>query len=191
MVVPPPVTLAPFTADLLAVVQPWYRNPEVVRRLGGREWPERELQLLESGIGDMFRGRRVMRTHSWVAFDGSGSAVAKIGGEVYDRWCRYTEGPDGSVVDAVERGPAMGLAYVVDPRRWRRGFGTAALFAAMHAPEVADVVLLAAGIEPDNVASARCAAAAGLVPDTAVPDWEGIVYHIRRREPAENSGSIP
>jgi len=100
---------------------------------------------------------------------------------VYDRWCRYSEGPDGPVIEAVEPGPAMGLAYVVDPRRWRRGFGTATLHAVMDAVEVADVVLFAAGIEPGNVASARCATAAGLLADTAVPDWEGIIYHLRRR----------
>jgi hypothetical protein len=38
----------------------------------------------------------------------------------------------------------------------------------MVAAEVADVVLFAARIKPDNVASARCAIAVGLVPDTAV-----------------------
>ncbi|NMO52896.1 GNAT family N-acetyltransferase [Actinoplanes sp. TBRC 11911] len=181
MVNPPQVSLVPFTADSLAVVQPWFRHPEVSRWLGGPDWPAHELQLLDSGIGEMFRGRRVLRTHSWVALDATGQAVAHIGGEVYDRWSRYAETPAGPVVDAVEPGPAMGFAYVVDPRRWRRGYGTAALLAAMAAPEVADVVLFAAGIEPDNLASVRCAAAASLVPDTRVPDWEGMVHHIRRR----------
>jgi RimJ/RimL family protein N-acetyltransferase len=184
MTVPPPVVLSPFTEDLLTVVQPWFRHPEVARWLGGPDWPARALELQDSGIGETFRGRQVLRTHSWVAFDSSGDAIAQVGGEVYDRWCRYAETPDGPVIDAVEPGPAMGLAYVVDPRRWRQGFGTAALLAAIHAPEVADVVLFAAGIEPDNVPSARCAAAAGLTPDTALPDWEGMIYHIRRHTPA-------
>jgi RimJ/RimL family protein N-acetyltransferase len=112
-----------------------------------------------------------------VAFNASGDAVAHVGGEVYDRWCRYTETPDGPVINAVERGPAMGLAYVVDPQRWRRGFGTAALLAAINAAEVADVVLFAAGIEPDNLPSARCATAAGLTPDTAVPDGKNDLLH--------------
>ena len=171
------VTLRPFTAELLAVVRPWFHHPEVRRWLGGPEWPARGLAMAGTGIGDVFRGRRVLRTHSWVAFDEAGAAVAYIGGEVYDRWCRYTEGPD----DAVEPGPAMGLAYVVDPRRWQSGFGTATLRAVLAAPEVADVVLFAAGIEPGNVASARCATAAGLLPQTTTPDWEDMIYHIHRR----------
>jgi RimJ/RimL family protein N-acetyltransferase len=177
------VVLVPFTDDLLPVVQPWFHHPEVARWLGGTEWPARALELRDSGIGETFRGRQVMRTHSWVASTTAGEAVALIGGEVYDRWCRYTETPDGPVIEAVERGPAMGLAYVVNPLRWRQGFGTAALLAAMHAPEVSDVVVFAAGIEPDNIPSTRCAAAAGMTPDTALPDWEGMIYYIRRHNP--------
>jgi RimJ/RimL family protein N-acetyltransferase len=174
------VTLVPFTADLLAAVQPWFTHPEVRQRLGGPQWPAREFAL-GSGPGGMYRGLRVLRSHSWVAVDAEGVPVAQVGGEVYDRWCRYTEGPAGPVVDRVEPGPAMGLAYVVDPRRWRQGFGTATLRAVIDAPEVADVAVFAAGIEADNLASAGCAAAAGFAPDSAGADWEGIVYHLLRR----------
>jgi RimJ/RimL family protein N-acetyltransferase len=177
----PAVALTPFTRELLPVVQPWFHHPEVVRWLGGPEWPARGLDLAGTGLGETFRGRRVLRDHSWVALDAAGTVVASIGGEVYDRWCRYSEGPDGVRIDAVEPGPSMGLAYVVDPRRWRQGFGTAALRAVLDAPEVADVVLFAAGVEPDNVASVRCAAAAGFRPDGTVPDWEGIVHYLHRR----------
>jgi RimJ/RimL family protein N-acetyltransferase len=100
--------------------------------------------------------------------------VALVSGEVYDRWCRCAETPDG---------PAMGLAYVVDPWRWRQGFGTAALLAVLRAPAVADVVVFAAGIEPANIASARCAVAAGFAPDSGSPDEEGMIYYALRRTP--------
>ncbi|HEX8346683.1 MAG TPA: GNAT family N-acetyltransferase [Actinoplanes sp.] len=178
-----PVTLVPFRADLLAAVQPWFEHPEVRRRLGGPEWPARELAITEQKLGEIFRGRRVLRVHSWVALDAAGVPVAKIGGDVYDRWCRYREDPGGSVVDRVEPGPAMGLAYVVDPRRWRQGFGRATLRAVVDAPEVADVILFGAGVDHDNVASARCATSAGFVADGAEPDWESTVYHVLRRRP--------
>jgi RimJ/RimL family protein N-acetyltransferase len=175
------VTLRPFTVDLLGVVQPWFEHPEVQRFLGGPDWPAREFRT-DPGIGEMFRGRRVLRTHSWVAVDLAGEAVAQIGGDVYDRW--ITEPATGRA----EPGPAMGFAYVVDPRRWRSGYGTATLLAMMDAPEMADVRVFAAGIEPGNVASVRCAMAAGLTPDTTIPDSEGIIHYLRRRRPAPASG---
>ena len=125
----------------------------------------------------------MIRAHSWVAVDAAGDVVAKIGGDVFDRWCRYAETPPGPVVDAVEPGPAMGLAYVVDPRRWRQGIGVAAPLALIDAPAVADVALFAAGIDVGNVASARCASAAGFIAASATPDWEDTIYYVRRRKP--------
>ena len=172
----------PFTAESLPLVQPWFRHPEVDRRLGGPEWPARELRLMREKPGGEFRGRRVLRTHSWLLVEEDGAPVAKIGGDVYDRWTRYLgEGPDGPVTDGSEPGPAMGLAYVVDPDRWLQGYGRAALLAVVACPDVADVRLFVAGIDADNPASSRCARSAGLVPDDPEPDWEGTVYHLLRR----------
>jgi hypothetical protein len=53
----------------------------------------------------------------------------------YDRWTRFDGSrPDQPVIEPVEPGPAMGLAYVVSPDRWRRGFGRAAILAGRSAP---------------------------------------------------------
>jgi RimJ/RimL family protein N-acetyltransferase len=181
------VRLLPFTEAALPVVQPWFRHPEVDRRLGGPEWPARELRLMAEKPGGDFRGRRVLRTHSWLVLDADEVPVAKVGGDVYDRWTWYVgETPEGPIIDGWEPGPAMGLAYVVEPGRWGRGFGTAALRAVTSSPEVADVRLFVAGIDADNTASSRCARSAGLVPDDLEPDWEGTVHHILRR-PADSS----
>ena len=175
------VELRPFLAEHLPLVQPWFENPEVRHRLGGPEWPERALRLQADQDDDEFRGMRVLRSHTWLAWSHD-EPVRYLGGEVYDRWTTY----DGSDADhpevtGSEPGPAMGSAYVVDPARWRRGFGVAVLRAWVEAPEVADVRVFALGIEHDNLASTRCALAAGFVPDPPEPDWEGIVHHLLRR----------
>ncbi len=176
------MTLVPFTEELLAAVQPWFRDPEVRRRLGGPAWPERELRRLHTRDDGEFRGRTVLRTHSWVALDAAGQPVAKIGGDVYDRWTRYDASrPDLPVISAIEPGPAMGLAYVVDPTRWRQGIGRAVLQAVVRHPSVQDVRLFTAGIDADNQASRRCAAAAGFAAEVEEPDWEDTVYYQLRR----------
>ncbi|MBM2621402.1 GNAT family N-acetyltransferase [Actinoplanes sp. LDG1-06] len=178
----PPVELVPFTEDLLPAVQVWFYDAEVQRWLGGPDWPAREFDHGREGFGEEFRGRLVLRSHSWVALDGRGVPVAHIGGEVYDRWCRYRETPAGPVVDRIEPGPSLGFAYVVDPGQRLRGYGTSTVLAMIGAAEVADVVVFAAGIEPDNTASVRCVAAAGFRAQDSEPDWEGIVHHVWRRE---------
>jgi RimJ/RimL family protein N-acetyltransferase len=178
----PSVSLVPFTAEWLPAVQPWFTHPEVRHRLGGPDWPARELRLRSRLDPTEYRGKLPLRAHSWVALDEHGAAVAHIGGEVYDRWNRYDGSDPGRPrVTRVEPGPAMGLAYVVDPARWRRGHGRAALLAAVAAPAVADVRLFALGIDEDNEASRRCADSAGFAADDRTPDWEGTVYHLLRR----------
>ena len=180
----PAVSLTPFTPDWLKRVEVWFDHPETRRRLGGRDWPARELRLLAERPGGEFRGRRVLRAHSWVVLDDGLRPVGHVGGEVYDRWTIYGgEGPDGPRILATEERRTMGLAYVIDPGRWRRGFGAASLRAATGAPEVADVRLFVAGIDADNLASQRCAASAGFVPGSAEPDFEGTIYYRRSLDP--------
>ena len=168
------VRLVPFTPELLPAVQPWFEHPEVRRRLGGPDWPVRELALRTADREETFRGKTVLRVHSFVALDDDGAAVAHVGGDVYDRWAVWD--PAREEVLAVHPGRAMGAAYVVDPARWGQGFGRAALGALVAAPEVADVVQFVLGIDEDNAASRAAAAAAGFALLTEEPDAEGMVY---------------
>jgi RimJ/RimL family protein N-acetyltransferase len=175
----PTIRLVPFEPELLPRVLPWFDHPEVQRRLGGRSWPERELVLRRAARGEEFRGRRVLRAHSYVAVDDDGAAVAQIGGDVYDRWTQWD--PATERVTAVDSRRTMGAAYVVDPQRWGRGHGGAALRALVGAAELADVEQFVLGIEPDNAASLGVARSAGFQPLTTEPDAEDMVYlHLLR-----------
>jgi RimJ/RimL family protein N-acetyltransferase len=168
------IRLVPFEPELLLRVLPWFDHPEVQRRLGGRAWPERELALRNAARGEEFRGRCVLRAHTYVALDDDGTPVAQIGGDVYDRWTSWD--PATEKVTAVDRRRTMGAAYVVDPQRWGRGYGRATLCAFVAAPELHDVEQFVLGIEPDNAASLGVARAAGFRPLTTEPDAEDMVY---------------
>ncbi len=191
---PPPVRLVPFEPEQLLVVLPWFDHPEVQRHLGDRTWPEREMAL-RTGTPpfDEFRGRRVLRTHTFVAVDDDDRPVAQIGGDVYDRWTTWD--PATGRVTATDLRRSMGAAYVVDPARWGRGYGRATIRALVDAPDTADVELFVLGIDPANTASLRAAAAAGFTPLTTEPDAEDMV-HVqlpRRRTPGTSSpaGTLP
>jgi RimJ/RimL family protein N-acetyltransferase len=174
----PTIRLVPFEPELLPRVLPWFDHPEVQRRLGGRSWPERELVLRDAARGEEFRGRRVLRAHTYVALDDEGSPVAQIGGDVYDGWTQWDPATEQATGNDGRR--TMGAAYVVDPQRWDRGYGRATLRALVAADELADdlddVEQFVLGIEPDNAASLAVARAAGFRPLTTEPDAEDLVY---------------
>lgn len=186
---PSSVRLVPLEPELLLAVLPWFDHPEVQRRLGDRSWPEREMAL-RTGTPpfEEFRGRRVLRTHTFVAVDDDGRPVAQIGGDVYDRWTTWD--PAAERVIATDPRRSMGAAYVVDPQRWGRGYGRATLRALVEAPETADVELFVLGIDPDNTASLRVAAGAGFTPLTTEPDAEDMVY-VQLSRPSDPAATLP
>jgi hypothetical protein len=61
------------------------------------------------------------------------------------------------------------------------GYGRLILQALFDAPEVADVELIGGGVEPENVASIACLRSAGFSHENKEPDFEGMVYFVRRR----------
>jgi len=177
--VSPTIRLVPFEPELLLRVLPWFDHPEVQRRLGGRSWPERELALRNIAWAEEFRGRRVLRAHTFVALDDDDAPVAQIGGDVYDRWTQWD--PASERVLSTDERRTMGAAYVVDPQRWGRGYGRATLEAFVAAPELADVEQFVLGIEPDNGASLGAARGAGFRPLTTEPDAEDMLFLHRLR----------
>jgi RimJ/RimL family protein N-acetyltransferase len=175
------VKLVPFDRTHLPRVGPWFDHPEVQSRLGGPEWAARELDLVHKTPGTEYRGALVTGRFNWVAFDAN-EAVGLAGGETYDRWTSYGgESPAGPIVHEAIELPTMALHYVVDPSRWRRGYCTAILEATLARPEVASVRVFEAGIELDNVASARCVERVGFVRRAQEPDWEGMLHFILLR----------
>jgi RimJ/RimL family protein N-acetyltransferase len=159
-------------------IEHWFDHPEVDRRLGGRFWIHRALRLQQVRPGEEFRGRTVLRSHGWIAED-AGTPVAYIGGDVYDRWVRYHG--EGAPVDGEIAVVSMGLGYLVDPARWRRGYGVRAIEAVVAHPDTADVELFFCGIDADHVASRRCASRAGFQQLDPAPDFEDVVYYHRFR----------
>lgn len=169
--------LRPLTSEGAYAIEHWFDDPEVNNRLGGRPWIHRALHLLDEPAGDVYRGRVVLRSHAWLALDDDGTPVAFIGGEVYDRYVRYHG--EGKPLTDEDRRTSIGLAYAVDPTRWGQGHGRAALAAVLAHPEVADVEVFFCGIDPDNHASRRCAAAAGFELVDPNPDFEDMLYYRR------------
>jgi RimJ/RimL family protein N-acetyltransferase len=148
----------------------WFDHPEVRQWLGGPDWLPRQLAIVPGG---WFHGAWVASCHSWFGLVND-QPVGFVGGEVYE----------------YEKLRVMGLAFIVDPTRWRMGHGRRLLEAVVALPDLAGVDEFFCGVELDNSASRRCCVAAGFRPDER-PDKEGFLYHRRRRQPPRPEGISP
>jgi RimJ/RimL family protein N-acetyltransferase len=172
---PSSLTLRALTSDDLPIALPWFDDPETQRQLGGRNWLKNAVAMADVPLGE-FRGAAETGRYRWLALDCE-LPVGYIDCGVYDRWTTW----DGERVVATIEVPCAAIAYTVDPAFRRRGYGRQILEALFEASELADVELFGGGVDPGNVASIRCLMAAGYTQENEEPDFEGMLYFVRRR----------
>lgn len=176
------LVLSRLTSDDLALVEPWFDDPDTQRYLGGHEWPAQMLALAESAPGTEFRGQRTLAAYRWLARV-EDAPVGYVDCGVTNRWTTCgAPGHDGApVVLSALDGPAGSIAMVVAPASRGRGIGQQMVRAMIEEPSVRDVRVFAAGVEPENLASCRCLERVGFRVRTPVPDWEGMIYYLLAR----------
>jgi RimJ/RimL family protein N-acetyltransferase len=175
--------LQPFDREQLRQVESWFDDPDTERWLGGPGWPRLVLDLADRPLGE-HRGAIETGRYGWTAWDRE-NLTGYIDCGTTDRWTTWEGGPNGRGVIATFPVASSNLDDVVEPALRRRGYGTAMIAALLTLPDLAHIELFAAGVEPDNVASVRCLRAAGFEAPESQPDWEGIVYYLRRRPTAQ------
>jgi RimJ/RimL family protein N-acetyltransferase len=171
--------LQPFVARELHLVEPWFKDAETQRWLGGPGWPNQMLDLMTRPLGE-YRGARETGRFRWLAWEHE-AAVGYIDCGTYDCWTTWEGGEGGRGVRSVIHLPSASISYVVDPTRRGRGHGTRMIVELMRLPDMAEIRLFGAGVEPDNLASIGCLVSAGFDPLDSEPDWEGMVYYVKRK----------
>lgn len=175
------VRLVPYTPDLRPVIEPWFDDEAVRRRLGGREWFADQVALNDDTTERTVRGARVLGHHAWVTVGpDSDEPLAFHTGEVYDRFNLHERTADGAlgIVEVDERA-AAGFAGVVAPQHRNMGYGQATVRALPDVPELVDVPIIYTGVEADNHSSRRALTNAGYALARPVPDFENRVYFSR------------
>jgi RimJ/RimL family protein N-acetyltransferase len=172
------VALTPFSRADLGIVEPWFEDPQTRRFLGDSGWPGRMLELDDRRVvGEEFRGARQTGTYRYLARAG-GVPVGYVDCGTFDRWTICEQGSAGVLVGDSIDVPAGSIAFVIDPDFRLRGFGTAMVGALLDRPELGEVELFGAGVEPENVASVGCLRAAGFRLQAEEPDFEGMLYYL-------------
>jgi RimJ/RimL family protein N-acetyltransferase len=173
--------LQPFEASELHLVEPWFNDAETQRWLGGPRWPRQMLDLVTHPLGE-YRGARETGRFRWSAWEDE-AAVGFIDCGTYDCWTTWEGGEDGRGVISAIALPSASITYVIDPSLRGRGHCTQMIVELMRQPELTQIRLIGAGVEPDNLASIGCLVSAGFEPLDAEPDWEGMVYYVKRIPP--------
>ena len=154
----PDLTLHRLTESDKQQIDPWFDDPEVIRRLDTRLCICTFLATPGTETDD---GMTVLSTHKWTARDPGGTPVAFIAGEVYDRW--QPTGDFDAAASPADETPrrSMVLLYVVDPARHGFGYGRTTVKAVLACADVADVEDFYCPIAADHPASQGIALAAG------------------------------
>lgn len=175
------VRLVPYTPDLRPVIEPWFDDEAVGRRLGGREWFADQIALNDDPSPRTVRGARVTGHYAWVTVGpDSSEPLAFHTGEVYDRFNLHERAEDGSLaVVRVDDRAAAAFAGVVAPQHRNMGYGQATVRALPDVPELAGVPIVYTGVEADNHSSRRALTNAGYALTRPVPDFENRVYFSR------------
>lgn len=134
------------------------------------------LDLHERPLGE-YRGAVETGRYNWLAWEDE-RAVGYAGCGTYDRCTTW----DGRGVVRTLPVPTANLSYVIDPVRRRQGYGTSVIAALLASPDIAQVSLFVAGVEPANTGSISCLVRSGFEPLDPAPDWEGTVYYAWSRD---------
>lgn len=87
----------------------------------------------------------------------------------------------GFIVFGLEDAAPASFMFFVRPDLRHQGYGKRILARALAAPEVADIDVWEAGIEPDNTASRRCVEAIGFTAQGRDPDWPDFLRYVYDR----------
>jgi RimJ/RimL family protein N-acetyltransferase len=180
----PIITLRPLTSADLAAITPWFEDPATRRSLGGPDWPAAMLAHAERSVGTVFRGATQTGAGHYLAL-AAGAPVGYIDCGTFDRCTVYGgEGPDGPIILETIAVAAGSIAFVIDPAHRREGLATSMIQALTRHPDLAEVELLEAGVEPENHGARGALDAAGFCLASPTPDCEGMLYYRAWKTPA-------
>ena len=142
------VALVPMGQSDLVILQSWFEDEELSERLGGMLPLQQYFDYVQSEPNYF----------AWMTLEG--------------------DTPVGAAFMQVESGEPQGFAFLVKPVLRSRGYGRLIVQKLMAQPEASTAKEWKVGIESDNIASQRCLASVGFVPESGVADEEGFLQYI-------------
>lgn len=140
----------PIDKSDLFLLESWFQNPEIKRRLDG-----------------------MLPLHKWLNWvSTSNEQRAYI---VYEE-----NNPVGLVHLETYSNETASISLLVNPNKWNHGYGRRILSTLEFYPEIATLKTIEAYIEVDNIRSIKCFKAAGFIEQTSEVTEEGFIYLNKR-----------
>lgn len=173
------VVLRRLTAQDLPAIVGWFQDPDTSRFLGGPDWLVAMLANAERAVGTDFRGARQTTADHFLALV-DGVPVGYVDCGTFDRCAVYGgESQDGPIIRETIEAVTGAIAFTIDPARRRQGLATKMIRALIDHPDLHNVALFEAGVDPENHASRRTLEAAGFHLRSSEPDCEEMLYYER------------
>ncbi|MCA9348922.1 GNAT family N-acetyltransferase [Candidatus Saccharibacteria bacterium] len=170
------IELRPYQSEDLAKISNWYSDSQTRKWLGDKTWLDNVERLLSEPVGTEFRGAKRISYHPYIVTEDE-KAVGFIDAGISDKyvvWGIDASGEQG--VLSAEDVLTAGITFMVDPAQRGKGLAAKMLRNLLDMPELANVVVFEAGVEPDNQASVKSLMKAGFEPEGEV-DFEGMQYY--------------
>jgi GNAT superfamily N-acetyltransferase len=143
----PEVVLVPMEQSDLSTLQSWFEDKELSTWLGGTLPLQPYFDYVQSEINYF----------AWMAREG--------------------DTPVGAAFMQVEPLEPQGFAFLVKPELRSRGYGRLIVQKLMAQPEASAAKDWKVGIKVGNIASQRCLASVGFMPESGVADEEGFLQY--------------
>ncbi len=139
-------TFTPVDKSELFLLESWFQNPEIKRKLDG-------MLPLNKWL-------------NWVRTSDEQRAYI-----VYEE-----NTPVGLVHLETYSNATASISFLVNPNKWSRGYGRRILSTLKFNHEIADIKAIEAYIEVDNLRSIKCFKAAGFIEQTSEVTEEGFIH---------------
>ena len=175
-----PLSFKPFNKETAEGIRPWFNDPDTKKWLGDSSWVDMELKQQSESIGTEFRGAKTIARYGWVVYDDD-KAIGYIDGGISNRYVKYGGEVNGKPVYLeVEDKLTSAISYAICPDERRKGYASQLINQLLTRPELEQVEIFLAGVEPENIGSIKALEKAGFKSDHK-PDFEDMYYFFLRR----------
>lgn len=173
--------LKPFKKPDAKAMHSWFDDTATHEWLGKASWADNIFRLQAEPPGAEHRGQRRVAFYAFIGYVDV-QPVGFVAASIVDRFLKYGGEKEGKpLYSDIEMQITAAISFLVNPAWRKSGYGTAMIKALAGRPEVDQVKIFEARVDPSNTASSKTLEKAGFISDYRA-DFENMIYFIYRKK---------